>query len=63
MLADGRDRDFEPEEVDGGDDGGLQQREPGEQPRPRAGASRQPTPMPRKLASRMKFEKYASSRM
>jgi hypothetical protein len=29
----------------------------------RAGASRQPTPMPRKLASRMKLEKYASNRM
>ena len=31
--------------------------------RRRDGASRQPTPMPRKLASRMKLEKYASSRM
>ena len=31
--------------------------------RVRAGASRQPRPIPRKLASRMKFEKYDSSRM
>jgi len=30
--------------------------------RKRAGASRQPTPMPRNDASRMKFEKYDSSR-
>src|SRR5215203_827701 len=31
--------------------------------RERAGANRQPSPIPRKLASRMKFEKYESSRM
>jgi hypothetical protein len=31
--------------------------------RARAGASRQPMPMPRKAARRMKFEKYESSRM
>ena len=31
--------------------------------RTRRGASRQPIPIPRKLASRMKFEKYERSRM
>ncbi len=56
-AAGGRDGDLEPEVVDRQDHRRLQRREPPEQPRARLDASRQPTPMPRKLASRMKFEK------
>ena len=50
------DAHLEAEEVNDADHRGDER---GNQPnsRARAGASRQPTPMPRKLASRMKFEK------
>ena len=55
-AAGGGDRHFEAEEIHRRDDRRLDEREPVEQPRAR-GASRHPMPMPRKLASRMKFEK------
>ena len=61
-VAGRRDRDFEPEVVDGGDHRRLEQREPARTAATRDGASRQPTPMPRNDASRMKLEKYDSSR-